>query len=156
MSPQDKDKFDRWLDTALRQYGNAEARAGLEARILANLKTAGSPAASRTGWMWALSMAVATAAAICFLWFAGRSQPDQHRQNEAHNAAHPVFHVANQDVPRQRPSSWEPKHMKQIVGATERQLAAAPLGQFPSPRPANAQELVLAEYVKRFPNEALL
>ena len=162
MSSLNEDKVDRWLNTALRQHGSAAARAGLEARILANLKSAQSQASSRVGWIWALTgSVVAVAVVIAFLWL-GSGSKQNGRSNSNANAVHPLMRATNNNQALPQTSQHRPipapKRTKQIVTARNRlQLVTAPRrSQFPSPRPLSPQELVLAEYVKRFPEEALL
>jgi len=149
-----KERLDQWLDSAFRQYGNAEPRAGLEQRVLANMNKQQERIAPRS--LWALTTAAAVAV-IVFLWLAIGPQHTKHQPNEAQSRAHPVF----QDLPPLRPSSGEPKRapkeMRRIAGRNRTQVAAAPrLSQFPSVRPLSTQELELANYVKHFPNEARL
>ena len=44
--------LDRELDAALAQYGAGEPRAGLEQRVLTNLRAERKKIASRTWWRW--------------------------------------------------------------------------------------------------------
>ncbi len=50
MEFRDKERLDQWLDDALKQYGEAEPRAGLEGRVLAKVRTAAE--SSTRAWRW--------------------------------------------------------------------------------------------------------
>ena len=55
MDPNEREReVDQWLDSALRQYGKADARPGLEIRVLANLKAERDRIAAPHRWWWAL------------------------------------------------------------------------------------------------------
>ena len=149
-----KDSLDRWLDSAFRQYGNAEPRPGLEQRVLANVNRQQEQIAPR--WWWALAASGAVAA-ILLLWLAIAPQHPKHQSNVAQNLPQPAL----RELPPRRPSAGEikrvPKPVKPIAVTARTQVAAAPhLSQFPSPRPLSAQEFEIANYVKQFPSEALL
>jgi hypothetical protein len=51
-----QDRLDQWLDAALHEYGSAEARTGLEGRVLANLAVERARRGTRQrGWFTELS-----------------------------------------------------------------------------------------------------
>ena len=63
MDPDNQErKIDTWLQDALARYGSVEPRAGLEQRVLANLRSEEREARRRRWTLWA--PAVATAAAV--------------------------------------------------------------------------------------------
>jgi hypothetical protein len=49
------DDLDRTLDAVLSRYASVEPRAGLEERILANLRTADAPTSAHAWWTWRMA-----------------------------------------------------------------------------------------------------
>src|SRR5256885_17161779 len=88
-----RDKIDQILDASLANYNRAaEPRAGLEDRILANLRTQPVPAASGwLSWQWLTGGAVAVAAVVLL---AVLLMPRTQRQQT------PTQTAAKIDVPR--------------------------------------------------------
>lgn len=155
MQAGDKDHLEEWLDEALQQYGNAEPRAGLESRILTNL-AAEEPRWFYQGWRWALVGASLTIL-LTTIWFGIESRVP--KTNE-----HALVPVQSQNAPNQ-PEVTSPSASNQSSRQSRRNQAHAftnahlrkpRLDQFPSPRPASEEELILAKYVERFPKEAML
>ena len=155
-------ELDRLLDSALAKYAAAEPRAGLESRILANLRAARSRVPERSWWRWGL----AAVAAVFVIALALAFRPG--KSSKPTIASHP-------DVTVQPAPEQEHKFVSQDHGAvrdapkpvrkrprrrysSEIQLAARvpKLDQFPSPQPLSEQELALARYVRDFPQEAVL
>jgi hypothetical protein len=161
MDFQDNDHLDRWLNSALQQYGSAEPRAGLEGRVLANL-AAEKPLTLR--WHWGI--AVAGALAICGvlgLWLEG-FLPIPHTNKivavqapiEHSDASHLGPQTSEHAIGELRIKSTAAKRngAKKIKML---ELAREPrLDQFPSPRPLSEQERLLAEYVAQFHDKAVL
>ncbi len=167
MNAEDRERqLDQWLDGALARYSDVEPRAGLEQRILANLRTQPQ---RRPWWQWAwIPVAAAVLIAAGVLWMTPGTRPSpgappsragglplaEHREarvgpeaapsSRAQRArageAHPVTAqtvALNEDLPRQ-----EVFPSREGVGP-----------MFPSPAPLNTQELALIHLVKRDPEE---
>jgi hypothetical protein len=160
----EQDEFDRVLDAALAKYTAAEPRAGLEERVLANLRAEEARVPDHAWWRWS---AVATVAVVIVVVLALSLKSDK--------ASHPL--VANHpstptQAPREqgteivsnahgsgtRPSrpSTAPKPAMQ-PSPPEVAIARAPkLEQFPSPRPLSEQEKLLQNYVAQNAEQAVL
>jgi hypothetical protein len=161
MEANNKDKFDRWLDSALQNYGNVQPRVGLESRIMANLAAQKAGMAARRRWWLAVVTAAATTVVAIAAWF-GSGSSDQGRflGNFVHKA----------------PSTKQPKSEVNVLPVTKQitaKAAAQPrlrphyekvfalpdspkLSQFPSPQPLSKQEQMLSLYVREFPREAMM
>lgn len=160
MAQGNQDELDRVLDVALAKYA-AEPRAGLEERVLANLRAETARGAERVWRRWCVLAAVVAALVIvaALSWRPGRS-------------ARPTNHVAiamptTQPASTQVAASGEPREVRLQAGhalrktrrhrAPDAVVAAQPkLEQFPSPQPLSEQERALAMYVSQFPREAEL
>jgi len=159
MDVQDKNNLDRWLNTALEQYGSAEPRAGLECRILANLEA--NAASVNRRFHWAFSMAAA--AALVLAGWLGVRVLITGSHHTAENTANQTSGVDRKTEPqmtspkvstmrarkRARPSLGD-------VRPTVAERGAPRLSQFPSPRPLSQEELLFVSYAQRFPEEAML
>jgi len=156
MESHDRDQLDDLLESALKHYASAEPRAGLEGRVLARMR-AESVIAPRK-WIWAAAFVACACmlAAIAVGW--------QHHSRKPVGIAVQKTQVPPRIdrreeivavVPRTRPV-----HETQTRGKknSTREIAkAAPrLSQFPSRRPLTQEELVILEYARRFPDEAVL
>jgi hypothetical protein len=163
MDPIDQERdVDQWLESALGQYAKAEPSAGLESRVLANLRGERNRMAAQRRWWWAAGMAVAAAAIVAAMWVgqtgigksraktAGSSTTTQLAQGGASRRATPPL-----QVPHARREAAGPR-----LGARPiRHLAILEppkLEKFPSPAPLNDQEKMLARYVEEFPQRAAL
>jgi len=155
----DQDRLDQWLDTALRELGNAEPRMGLESRILANVTAERERAGIRRRW-WGFGSVGAVAAVAMVVWL-----------GHENNRSKPVRNVAGNTTSatqRTREGNAESEVKRRVMEATAQRrtrphnatavdVAAAPrLSQFPSPRPLSEQEQLLLRYVTEAPSEALL
>ena len=157
MESRDKSRFDEWLDKALHEYGEAEPRAGLERRVLATL------AANKTvrGWNWKLAFAgsCAVAAVVALVLVVSfRPGPEHVPAKQASNSGF--------GVPQPRTENPTKISAPQVVRASAAKLrgkrphavvtaASEPrLDHFPSPRPLTLQEVVVASYAERFPQDA--
>ena len=149
---EDRDQFDDALDSALKRYSDVEPRAGLEGRVLARLAAQPHRAGYRLRWpvIWA-----GVAAVVMFgMWFA----LPRHEK--------PPMTIAIEVSPPLTSETLQPKvtHKTQKRLGTRRKLGQHSLNgphgpriqQFPSPRPTSPEELMLVEYVQRYPKEALL
>ena len=147
---------ERWLDAALRQYGEAEPRPGLESRILANLQAEQARSAMRA-WWWrpvaAFAMVVVLAAGTLFV----RRKPDVPATAIATQPS-----VATGDTQTEPPvASSIRRHavLKSPVRAPVSKHISHPssvprLEQFPAPAPLSEQEEMLAQYVREHRREA--
>jgi len=151
-----EDALDRELDAALAKYALAEPRAGLEERVLANLRGAQKHAAA--GW-WRWTAAAALAAAVILVVASLTGKMGQRVPGITEHSA-PV--VTQKIVPSgvEMPDSHPTGVRKPAVRVAHRQPAmvtSAPrLEQFPSPQPLSEQEAILARYVSRYPEHAAL
>jgi hypothetical protein len=158
------DALDRELDAALAQYGAGEPRAGLEQRVLTNLRAEREKIASRTWWRWPLTVALAAAVTIALgvslMWRSAKTSP-------VVSVDRPPTRVQSggQDGPllagdaRNPPPLTSSARRKQTNRDPRRPptVAAGPkLEQFPSPQPMSEQEKILASYVAQYPEHAAL
>lgn len=165
---------DQLLDGALANYANAEPRAGLEDRILANLRT--QPAAETSSWFnWKWMVASAAAAVLLIALFLSPWKRQQspiapsstasNRNNVAPNRTQTNGTQASKTPPRAttlasaaRPmtAKWHAPRAAAASG-NRQQLAAVPhQAVFPSPVAPSAQERMLLSYVKQTPREVLV
>lgn len=155
--------LDRLLDAALAKYADANPRAGLEDRILANLRSEQAREATASWWKWGLAAAVAVVALLAVavsLQFGRTVHPVI--------ANHPA--VSTPDSPRVplfpevQPKNDETTAHVRRVRRTVRHpaqpanvVADSPkLDHFPSPQPLTEQEKAALEYVEQFPEQASL
>ena len=159
MAADDKDRLDKWLDSALKQYGNVEPRLGMESRILANL-AARNRSALHLNWRLALTgvAAIAVIALVVWTgagWHGKQSATDYMRAKTVIKNQNGVSARASgaQNSPQLRPHLSHGRTSRRHRNA---EMAASPrLQQFPSPRSLSKQEQLLLTYVKRFPKEAV-
>jgi hypothetical protein len=160
------DAFNHQLDAALAKLAASEPRAGLEDRILANLRSAPVPSPRIAWWMWpAVAAAVIVVAITGSLLWKPRT-PVKNIQARTAPIVKPVLtksieiaeakDLAANDTQSVSIPSPRIKHhdaRRQAVAA-----AAKPpkLDQFPSPQPLSQEELALVKYVKQFPQDATL
>ena len=161
MANGNEDELDRVLDAALTKYA-AEPRAGLEERVLANLRAETARGDEPAWWRWGVAAVVAAVIviAVALSWKPG-------------SPTHPTTHVAvttppTQPTGTQTAASGEQRAVRPQAGhaarktpkhrAVEAVMAAAPpkLDRFPSPQPLSEEERALAGYVSQFPREAKL
>ncbi len=160
MRTEDNDNSDvRWLDTALKQYGKAEPRPGLENRILSNLHAERARQSLRP-WWWRPAAAVVAAAVFAAAWLLPRRNPEV---------------TGKAATPRQATISIENKGPQRPAGSTvmtrtaprspvrsriRRQIAqpfSVPhLDQFPAPSALSEQEEMLVRYVREHRLEATM
>lgn len=153
--------LDRILDTALAKYAAVEPRAGLEGRILANLRAERSQVRSRSWWKWGLAAAVAAmfVIALALALRPGKSSKPTIASHAnltvqpAHKPEEPSMsrdRIAVKDMPK-------PVHRLRIHSYSQTTTALVPkLDQFPSPRPLTEQEKMALEYVRNSPVQAAL
>lgn len=157
---EDRDDLDRALDAALAKYSAVEPRAGLEQRIMANLKAQPAVESAHARWHWALSagaFAVLCIAAALW-WNASRhpnsAAPDQAKQT--HSAPErpkqvgvPAIQAGQVSAPARRRKRTQQENPV-VAQRTPR------LNKFPQPQPLTPEEVALARYVAQFPAEATL
>ena len=170
MEPNDIDRerlADQWLDAALKQYGQADPRIGLEGRVLANLRAESERLAERRNWQHTLAAvtAIIVVGATIFL-MRGRDVAKQavgkHEAPGVTNASgtpssdqtssNQVAGRVATSVARQLRTSAQASRPSRAVGT----IAEPRLEQFPSPQPLSEQEEMLASYVAQFPHEAVV
>jgi hypothetical protein len=163
------DELDLLVDAALAKYTAVEPRAGLEQRILANIRIETEKTADRRWWHWCLgATGVITAVVILAVaWGPHRqSRPTVVDLPSAnHSSAEPSASVSNRST---RSSSHEERPVDHVVrlAPTKHSVrrnyeAQAPtptpkLDQFPSPQPLTEEEKMLAEYVGQHHEQAVL
>jgi len=151
-------ELDRTIDAALAKYASAEARDGLEERILANLRTADAQSAQRMWRHWGLTAALTAvlivAAAVVWRWNQPTVPPVAMHPPALKQA--PVPDLANRDEnsapPRRSMQHRRPRRSPEGAIA----VAGPKLDVFPSPLPLSEQEKILAAYVARYPDHAAL
>jgi hypothetical protein len=149
------DELDRVLDLALVKYAAVEPRAGLEGRVLANLRTEHRKIADRVRWKGRVAaVAMVIVVAVMLGWRPGRPTPPivAKRSPVTTPSALPELMETKQasrfatQVPHGR---LAPPRTKARTKAIEPKL-----GQFPSSRPLSHEEQLLVRYVQEFPEEA--
>jgi hypothetical protein len=159
-----QDELDRMLEATLAKYAAVEPRAGLEERVLANLRAERAGIPDRAWWRWGLAgalTAVVLVVALALAWRSGKPSPQQIVQ-------HPSTIEQSPNVP-QMPIVARDGHpaVQPVIGPTHtaggrhaRPAAMAEanpkLDVFPSPRPLSEQEKFLESYVSQFHREAVL
>jgi hypothetical protein len=161
----ERDRLDRELDIALAKYAAAEPRAGLEERVLANLRTERRGVSDRVWWRWGVASAVALAAVVMVVALAWRSsmQPPpviaDHPSTATPRAEQPGPRVASNGAENGTSSPAHPPTTRRVVRrAHARAVAEAypKLDQFPSPQPLSEQEKILVSYVEAYPDYAVV
>jgi hypothetical protein len=154
MNARDEDRLDRWLDHALRQYGTAEPRLGLEERLIAKLASKGRTAHLRLQIL--LPLYALVAAAVCVaIWVRVASQHAITPQTPVRTLESKTAGEHRQMPPKavafERPRGKRPtpKHAAAAI-------KSAKVKQFPSPRPLTQEELLFARYAEQFPEDAML
>jgi len=155
-------RLDRGLDAALSQYAAVEPRAGLEERVLANLRAEREHVVTRACWRWAAAV-VAIIVAASLLWRSGRPTPSttaHHPSTTVEGSRQSAMQAADLGPgapirPAHRASSK--RRMGRRVADPRAAVVAEPrLGQFPSRQPLSEQEKLLMRFVAEFPTEAKL
>jgi hypothetical protein len=163
MDPSERERdVDQWLESALSQYGKAEARAGLENRVLANLRAERNRIATRRRWWWAAGTATALAAILVVVWVggslrernpgstAGTSMTTRREAARGSIQPRPALQAAERatDVGQRAPAN---RLVRDLAVVRPPKLA-----QFPSPQPLSEQEKILVSYVTKYPKHAAL
>jgi len=156
------DALNRQLDAALATYAAAEPRSGLEARILAHMRSEREQAPLRAWWRWAvtgvLAVAIIVAAALAWKWERLRPVLVEHHapaiKQDAQAATTPMV-AGNQKITRtlELPA---PRRAPGKIRAHAHGGEQPRLEQFPSRQPLSEQEKILARYVAEYPEQATL
>ncbi len=150
------DEIDRMLDATLANYA-AQPRAGLEQRILANLRMVETRTAARIAWNWGAAMALGAvlmiAASLGWRWARTKPAPNAKQPSAA------TVPVATEGAHRQDNSDLHHvKAARRNRHPVQRETAAAnpKLDVFPSPLPLSEQERLLEIYVRNNVDHAAL
>ena len=162
MEPKEHEKIaSQWLDAALKQYGEAEPRTGLEGQVLANLRVEKERLAEPRRWRLAFA-AVAAIVVVGEVMFVGREHLGANKEIATVQA--PVIHPPQSSVTSDREpggtviaqASARPKPLRRRQPGRVVEDSEPRLEQFPAPRPLSEQERMLARYVEERPQEAKL
>ncbi len=161
----ERNRLDRELNAALAKYVSVEPRAGMEERILANLRAEREHPPDLSWWRW--SAAVAFAAGILIAAMVTLRSSQLHAPVIANQP--PTTVSAREQsgppvAPRQVGSNTHPQAaprthrlMRTARPAAFGAACAGPkLDQFPSPQPLSEQEKIMASYVAEYPEQAAL
>lgn len=144
------------LDAVLATYASAEPRAGLEERVLANLRTVESRASDREWWNWRLATVLA-AMLILAAALAWKSSRPAHPPVAVHPSVpnRPIAEAANHEG-SSRPVQQKSVRPKVRRAPPETVAVNPKLDVFPSPLPLSEQEKILASYIARYPEYSAL
>jgi hypothetical protein len=154
---QESGDLDRSLDAALAKYASAEPRAGLEERILANLRAADAAAKHRSWWTW--GFAALAAVILVAGMIAWRSARPVHPPIATHPSTTQQAPARPEWANRERTAPQKKLAARRVTRHHPRQetVAANPkLEVFPSPLPLSEQERLLEIYVSNNPEHAAL
>jgi hypothetical protein len=144
---------DEWLDIALKHYGDAEPRSGLEGRVLATLRLERKRI---TVSRWNFWPALAGVAVLVVLG-ASIALVREHRIKPVGVATQQTFPPVEKTAPLSLTSLVsppKPTHSRTSARSAESIRDSPHLSQFPSPQPLNEQEEILARYVRENTQEA--
>jgi hypothetical protein len=154
MTDRKQDELDIALDAALAKYAAVEPRAGLEDRVMANLRAERARVPDRAWWRWSVAGALAgiVIVALAVALRSGRAHAPvmaNHPSTATSRAEQSGTQAASNDgaIPTAPVHRSPPKV----------EMAVKPkLDEFPSPRPLSEQEKLLIRYVREFPEDAVL
>jgi len=154
----------RALDAALAKYAAVEPRAGLEERVLANLRAERAKSPDRGWWRWTAVAALAAVAVVAVALTLRSGRPTQpvavkHILATAQSPREPERYAANGEANLVRPRGHQPVHRTLAPPHQPKAVVAAAvpkLDQFPSPQPLSEQERILKSYVAKYPEQAVL
>ena len=159
MNPEDR-KLDALLDKALTEYGVADPRAGLENRVLANLRIEREQQSQVRRW-WALGSAFAMVTVAGAIWIGFRHLPSTSSETTNVRVTERVGSPASSS--HERISSVQAGTGKVHRRTAERRLPAKSgqtfqpkLSEFSSSRPLSEQERLVLAYVKVAPRSEVL
>ncbi len=156
------------LDNALKQYGKAEPRAGLEDCVLAAIQAEGRQVTPRQ-WMWwpALVACAVLLLSLTTVFLARKRHADTSAASQNSLVIPAPRKEPERDIAKANPhGSGLVRKTPAVQSAHAARFSPLPSGhvpsnsprsdQFPSPEPLSNQELMLARYVEEFPREAAL
>jgi hypothetical protein len=154
------DALDHALDAALAEYTDVEPRAGLEQRILAQLRSESTGLPTRSWWQWS---AVGLVAAVILFALALAWRSNGPAKLVVQRPSAPVEQVPSATRVAANGETKATGAIRQRDKATRHHVhppsvvADGPkLDQFPSPEPLTKEELALVRYVRRFPQDAVI
>jgi len=164
MVDNDHAQADRELDAALAKYAAVEPRAGLEERVLANLRAQEAGVRNHAWWRWSVAVALAAVVVAVLIvgWRSGKSSRPvivNHPSTPAPGANAPRTKVAaNGGAKQLRPAGQGSNRAATVLRPQPTVVAGVSpkLDQFPSPQPLSEQETILQNYVAQYPEQALL
>lgn len=152
---------DELLDSALAHYAEAEPRPGLEARLLARLRSEPEPAAF--GWRWLPLAAAAAVVVAAVLYFAGsrESRPPEVAEQPQPAVAPTVTPPPVMPKPSAPVASRAAAKQSSAAGASMRAAGASASisvrrQKFFQPTPVSEQEAALLRFVSQTPQRDLL
>jgi hypothetical protein len=160
MEARDKDHekiAERWLDVALKQYGEAEPRTGLEGRVLASLQAQREQVLERRNW-WPTMAGIAAMVLLGTAIFIVRNnavKDDRRVKREAFVERGDTASVQSVD-PAKSATPGLRNAVRRKLTTRVKEAAEPRLAQFPAPQPLSEQERILANYVVQFHEEAVL
>jgi hypothetical protein len=162
MEPKNHEDFvDKVLDVALKHYSEAAAPgAGLEARVLACIRSERERRATREWSWWPATAAVAVLVTISAAIFLAR-RPTAEPTIAASSTATPVILPSSHDESKIAAFPVRPPRLMHAAGQVRRKRSAETerrgprLEQFPSVRPLSRDEQLLLAYVNDTPPEQL-
>jgi hypothetical protein len=156
MELHDKNRsVDEWLDIALKQYGDAEPRSGLEGRVLAMIRFEHKQITMPRWNLWPALAGVAVLVVLGATIFLARGPRIKTvvvttRQTSPHA----------EEIVAKTSASFVLSEKRTRSRTSERPMATISriphLSQFPSPQPLSEQEEILARYARENTQEAKL
>jgi hypothetical protein len=150
---QGPDSFDRKLDETLANYAKAEPRQGLENRIMARIKTHDEHIRVGLWWVWLAGTFVALSIILAIFIPLKSSRAMHYVAVTPAKLGVGMPELRARALPPVKRGSFtqtRPRPNRQTV------QRLPTLDQFPSSEPLSEQEKVLADYVARFRDEAVL
>ena len=150
----DEQFVDELLDASLQRYRSEDPRAGLENRILANVRAADHLTRRRGAWVWAFGAATGAVMLFAVVTFLSHRKP----------VPIPVPQTASrptQPMTSPRPESAARKPAQDAARLLVRHLPHSSVApprpaQFPTPAPLSEQERLLLAYVASTPKSELI
>jgi hypothetical protein len=163
MTDPEKEKYlDELLDSALSAYSEVEPRSGLETRILARVREAGSPVVQGPrSWRWWWTGAAAAVAVLLGVFLFVRYSVIQPAMDHVGQNTQPAPEVTPRTpdtAPVISAKNPSPRRGKRIPRQAET-VALNPEPRqtlFPTPTPLSEQEKLLLSYYARTPREELI
>ena len=165
----DGDPLERELDAALAKYAAIEPRAGIEQRILANLRAEHKRSSVRSWWGWPAMGGLSVAVVVVALLLASEfwNPAPNLTAHQSPTAAFPAEHKTIAGVGSLRGAASPATELGTASGqrrprgahlhSREAESAVGPkLDVFPSPQPLSEQEKMLVAYVAQHSQQAAL